>query len=283
MFSPVSLGTPLKSLEAGDFILTEASYPPSSSLPSHAHELPSLTFVVRGYCLETVGRRPRECKPHSVIIKPAGEIHSNKYGNTGLQCLLIEVKKERIPANDPASEMLKEFSLVHDGALPALALRVYREFKVEDVSSRLAMEGLILEMLAYATRKTLQISAQRVPRWLQEVRDLCHEHFAEPISLMTLAQTVGIHPGHLARIFRKQYQCTVGEYVRRLRLEYAARELVRTQKSLTAIALEAGFYDQSHFTNSFKAHMGVTPNEFRSAVGLTSQRRRPDEHIDDRP
>jgi len=163
-FSPVSLGTPLKSIEAGDFILTEAAYPP-------------------------------------------------------------------------------------------------------DIASRLAMEGLILEMLAFATRRTFQISDRREPRWLQ---DLCHEHFAEPISLMTLAQTVGIHPGHLARIFRKQHQCTVGEYVRRLRLEYAAQELVRTQKSLSAIALEAGFYDQSHFTNSFKAHMGVTPYEFRSAMGSTS-------------
>jgi AraC-like DNA-binding protein len=70
--------------------------------------------------------------------------------------------------------------------------------------------------------------------------------------------------GHLARAFREHYGCSIGEYVRRLRIEAACEELSRANKPLSAIAAAAGFYDQAHFTNVFKAHVGVTPGQFRA-------------------
>jgi AraC-like DNA-binding protein len=54
--------------------------------------------------------------------------------------------------------------------------------------------------------------------------------------------------------------------VRRLRLDYAARELVQSDKSLVEIAAEAGFYDHSHFTHAFKIHMGMNPTDYRASV-----------------
>ena len=62
----------------------------------------------------------------------------------------------------------------------------------------------------------------------------------------------------------EHYRTTVGEYVRRLRLDWATRQLSETEVSITEIALAAGFYDQSHFSHLFKQHTGFTPAEFRA-------------------
>jgi AraC family transcriptional regulator len=84
------------------------------------------------------------------------------------------------------------------------------------------------------------------------------------MELNHLAQTVGIHPVHLAREFRRFFQCTMGEYVRRLRVESACQEIIKAELPLSEIALKYGFYDQSHFTNIFKQLTGMTPAHYKS-------------------
>jgi AraC family transcriptional regulator len=81
-----------------------------------------------------------------------------------------------------------------------------------------------------------------------------------------LAQSVGVHPVTLARAFRQAFGCTVGEYVRHLRIERAAHQLAGTELSLAEIALAAGFSDQSHFSNLFRHHTGLSPSKFRQVV-----------------
>jgi AraC family transcriptional regulator len=69
----------------------------------------------------------------------------------------------------------------------------------------------------------------------------------------------------LARAFREYYGSSIGEYVRNARLDWAAARLVQTEAPLAALALEAGFADQSHFTRSFKRRTGLPPGKYRRA------------------
>jgi AraC family transcriptional regulator len=84
--------------------------------------------------------------------------------------------------------------------------------------------------------------------------------------LSAIAEAAGLHPSHLAKMFRRYCHCTVSEYILRLRLQYAAAELSRTDKTLSEIALAAGFYDQSHLTHAFKLQYGLTPSAYRAAT-----------------
>jgi AraC-like DNA-binding protein len=52
------------------------------------------------------------------------------------------------------------------------------------------------------------------------------------LSLSFIAQSVGVHPVHLAHSFRRYYRCSVGEYVRRLRIGFACRQLSKTDTPL---------------------------------------------------
>src|SRR5262249_4267028 len=97
----------------------------------------------------------------------------------------------------------------------------------------------------------------------QPVRELLQDRFAENLTHDAIAAAAGIHPVHLARVFRRHYGCTLGEYVRKLRVDFAARQLIATNERLAGIALAAGFSGQSHFTRAFKRQTGMTPASFR--------------------
>jgi transcriptional regulator GlxA family with amidase domain len=92
---------------------------------------------------------------------------------------------------------------------------------------------------------------------------LIRERFTEPLSLSKIAKAVNVHPVHMAREYRRHYCCTVGEQIRRLRIEYACDKLTTSSCNLADIALSAGFSDQSHFTVAFKKQIGTAPSRYR--------------------
>jgi len=101
-------------------------------------------------------------------------------------------------------------------------------------------------------------------RSLQRAREYIHAHFADNLTLAQVARATGVHPVYLARQFRLRYHCTIGEYLRQLRIETACREISEAQTPLSVIAANAGFYDQSHFANTFKRYTGMTPTQYRA-------------------
>jgi AraC family transcriptional regulator len=93
---------------------------------------------------------------------------------------------------------------------------------------------------------------------------LLRARFSEPLSLATVAHEVGMHPAHLAREFGRWYHCTVGEYLRTLRIEFAQQALAASDAPLGVIALQAGFCHQSHFNRTFIRLIGMTPGAYRA-------------------
>ncbi len=87
--------------------------------------------------------------------------------------------------------------------------------------------------------------------------------YGEPITLEILAKRAHLSPSQLTRQFRKLFRMTPIDYVLRVRLLMARRRLSQSHDALGDIALECGFYDQSHFTRAFRASTGLTPREFR--------------------
>ena len=134
-----------------------------------------------------------------------------------------------------------------------------------DTASPLAIEGITLEMLAEASRSRKVNVDRQPPRWLKQAIDLLKEHFSDHLTITQIATAVGIHPVHLTREFRKFHRCTIGDYIRKLRIEQACNALAHSDCSLAQIALSAGFSDHSHFSRIFKRFMRVTPTQYRAA------------------
>lgn len=268
-FSPISLGESIKTVGTDKFILTETTHSPNRLLSQHCHEYPNLSLVLSGSFTECINRKSLECEPQSLIIKPAGESHSNRYGQRGVRCLVIEVLPRWIEWLHPRSKVFEVVDHIQPGALSLFALRIYKEFRRMDSVSMLAIEGLLLEIMAETSRRSTRVLRRRPPHWLEQAKEIIHGHSSENISLGDIAKTVNIHPVHLAREFRKFYGCTLGDYLRGLRIQYACRQLSKSDMPLVEIALAAGFSHQAHFSRLFKRHIGMTPTEFRSLSRIT--------------
>jgi transcriptional regulator GlxA family with amidase domain len=92
------------------------------------------------------------------------------------------------------------------------------------------------------------------------------DSYAEKLSLRNLSNELNIHPVHLSRGFPKYFRCTFGEYVRKIRVEKSLSLLPNKNLSLTEIAFNCGFADQSHFLRCFKQINGITPSDYRKLL-----------------
>lgn len=263
-FSPITLGEKLINLEIDGFAFTETVHQPNQTLAKHYHEYANIAFILDGSFTEILDRRSFECGPQSVIIKPPGEAHANHYGRGRMHCFLIEVKPQKVESLHALSKTFDRVSHVRGGIFSRLAIQIWKEMRVMDSASLLAIEGLSLELIAELSRRSNLVSERQFQYWLKRVVEILHAHFSEPISLANVAKAVDVHPVHLAREFRKFYGCTLGEYVRGLRIEFACHKLSTSDMSLVEISLAAGFSHQAHFSRIFKRQISMTPREFRS-------------------
>ena len=268
-FSPVTLGKRLKTVDASGFVLTETTHQPNNELPRHNHELTNIAIVLNGSFSEILDRRIIDCYPQSLLVKPSGEPHANRYGRDGMRCLLIEVQSKKLAALGSWSKALDQVQHVRGGVSSALGTRIYKEFRMMDSASPLAIEGLVLELVADLSRRSSLSSERQPARWLERAREILHAHSSETLRFNAVARAVEVHPVHLAREFRKAYGCTLGEYLRGLRIELCCARLASSDDSLVEIALNAGFSSQSHFSRVFKRHTGTTPTEYRSSYRIS--------------
>lgn len=101
-------------------------------------------------------------------------------------------------------------------------------------------------------------------RRVQKVKQYINDHYAEPISLASLAELAGMSPVAFSRFFRKRTSRTLSDYIIDIRLGFAARMLVDTTKNVSEVCYECGFNNLSNFNRTFKSKRGCTPKEFRA-------------------
>lgn len=243
--------------------VTEGTHPAGSALPWHEHAGATICCVLRGGFVEGYRGHVVECTAGLVKTTPAGEPHYNRFDRGDARGILIELSPDYAAALRVHTTALDERHQVHDTTTAALALRIGRELRSGDASAPLAIEGLVLELIAALGRAQPVRIERQVPTWLREVREMVHARLADTLQISELADAVGVHPVTVARAFRRTFGCTIGEYRRRLRLECAAAQLVGSEAPLAQIALAAGFADQSHFSNLFRRRLGLSPSSYR--------------------
>ncbi len=267
----------LRAAEFDGITLVEGIHRAGSALPWHHHAGPTFCFVLQGAFAEYMRGRTIDCRPSSLKLTPAGADHWNRFDLGDVRGLQIEIDPARCRAVERYGAVLDQHRHFGSGAELQLARRLYTEFRTMDSAAPLAIEGLLLELVALIARSRPigPASADRAPPWVRRAHDLLHESLSSRLSLSAIAADVGVHPATLARGYRRAYGCSLGEMQRRLRLELAARLLAATGLSAAEIAQLTGFFDQSHLTNSFRRHYGTSPLRYRTALRDGVTRRSP--------
>jgi AraC family transcriptional regulator len=255
-------GTTAKEFAANSFRFTEKSYSPRARLPVHSHEFAHFCLVLSGDYEERIGSRQFARLPSALVYYPPDVSHAEEHKSIGRH-FLVEIDFAGLTRVREYGGGLDAPVLLVGTSSLSLAARMYSEFNQRDIYSALALESISTELLIAASREHLVRNERKAPVWLGRVKDHLHENYHEPPGLSELASAAGVHPTHLARVFRQFENCTAGEYVRRIRIDEVQKRIVNSNAPLVEIALEAGFADQTHLTRSFKQATGMTPSEFR--------------------
>jgi AraC-like DNA-binding protein len=147
--------------------------------------------------------------------------------------------------------------------------RLLRRLQKRPVANPLEVEEEALSLLATVCQIE---SSGKVSEAQQKVVDGTRQylawHFRQELDLSTVARAVGSSPFHLSRLFKKATGRTITEYRTALRVRFAIDRLAEGDDDLSRLAVEAGFYDHSHMTNTFRRRLGSPPSHLR--VWLTT-------------
>lgn len=132
-------------------------------------------------------------------------------------------------------EMLRDYY-----AMMQLLVTAYRQVEADD--------------MLYRSSKALQR--------LSPITEYIKKHYAEDISLQSLAQLFGYSIEHLSRMFQKYAQINYKSYLSGIRLEHAVEEMETSDKTIGEIATEVGFSDSRAMSKAFQKKYGMLPSEY---------------------
>jgi AraC family transcriptional regulator len=228
-------------------------------------------------------RRPFHIHQNDFFLRP-GNSTTNELGwknlsvapmqtlHIRLNSALLHRTAAEITGNHPTNLALIRRTGFQDALLKQIGLELRRELEqptiTGDLYAQTAAQMLAVHLLRhYAAQKiTLKEPKQGLTRpQLHQITEFIQVYLTENLSLEALGQQIGFSPYYFARLFRQSTGESPHQYVLRLRLERVQSLLKNTDLSLTQIALESGFANQSHLTQSFKRQFGVTPKTYRQA------------------
>jgi len=236
-------------------------FPAGLQLPQHANPEPSISVVLAGGWTAGSQARGLDAVAPSVLVEPRGLVHAKAFGAVKTAVVSLSLEAERFGA--VIGEVLQRFLQLRDPSIELLARRAANELEEPDDVSVLAVVAAALELVARVARS---VGLERHPTWLGRARDVLNDRYADSLSLDDIAEAVGVEPERLARGFRRAYGESLGDYLRRIRVNAAARLLAQTDEPISRVADEVGFSDQAHLTRWFGRYFETTPGRYRGAV-----------------
>jgi AraC-like DNA-binding protein len=184
----------------------------------------------------------------------------------------IELLQRAIGAEETAIAMpFFANPILHDRSLFRQIAQFHTLLAQPTITTRLEQESQLLAVLrTLITRHAVwsqpnQFTIGREHRAVQQIKEYLQVHYGQDPSLEDLSSVCGLSPFHLTRVFRDATGLPPHAYLTHLRIAHAKTHL-RQSRSLADIAIDLGFTDQSHFTNTFKAWVGIPPGQYRSQI-----------------
>lgn len=242
-------------------LLSEVRHEQARKLPEHSHQSAFLSTLLGGAYRERGQGKEIEVSRFSTVYHHPGMSHQDEVGRTGGWFFIVEIDKNWFDECSPIKAR-DAGALVVEG--PPLALQLFSSYK-NGTLSPFEAETMVLELLGAAGPQE-KWRDRAAPQWLRRAVETLHDDPAFPHTVRSLAKSVGVHPVHLARVFRSRYGYSINHYLQGLRLEIALRRLESEEAKIADVAFDAGFSDQSHLCRVLKHWTGETPAHLRKLL-----------------
>ncbi|MGK9127176.1 helix-turn-helix transcriptional regulator [Olivibacter sp. SA151] len=253
-----------QTLRFGGLTFTDTEYT-HEYVDWHYHENAYFTFILQGAVVEGNKKEVYHCTPGTLLFHYWQEAHYNIKPKGFTRGFHIELTPEWFNSYGLNKNMLQGSIHLQHPELIRLMYSIVKETKLDGINSRLHVDTLLVNLFTTAAGDiNNEQRKNKKPVWVKQIRELLHDTPIDcQLTLSSLSQYLDIHPVHLSRDFSKHFNCSLGEYTRALKVQKALSLLPDPHLSLTTIAVQCGFADQSHFIRSFKALYHITPLVYR--------------------
>jgi AraC family transcriptional regulator len=250
-------GVILREVRENDLLASISSYDKNGFNDRwHCHVNAHISFVLHGGCSEEK-TEAYERLPGRTTFYSAGEPHRiidmNNSTHVNLELDAAFFNKYDISR----TSFSQAASNTPDGQF--LMSKVCHELNVNDSFTVTSLRMLLLEFLQQAPPCACN---PKIPGWIRNVHELLHDEWDKTLQLEDLSKAAGVHPGTISHYFPRYFSCTLGTYMRKLKVEKALTFMKSPDVSLTSVAYTCGFFDQSHFIKSFKEFTGLRPAQY---------------------
>jgi AraC-like DNA-binding protein len=251
--------------------LLQATYI-THSFSRHIHETYAIGVIQQGTeAFSYRGEHYNAPANHVVAIHP-GETHTGhaatsdgwKYSMLYPDVSLLQRSIAEL-SPDPGVVPFFPNPVMFDPLLAGWLLRLHRA--LSESAPRLEQESRLLWTFAqmvvrHADLKVKSVHIGKESDAVQQVREYLEAHYTENVSLEELAAIANLSPFHLLRTFRHQVGLPPHSYLNQVRL-IRAKRLLAIGDSISTVAQQVGFADQSHLTRQFKRMWGFTPGQYQ--------------------
>jgi|MGYP003700568337 AraC family transcriptional regulator len=219
--------------------------------PTHRDRHSRLSFLLQGAFAEDSTNGAIAARPGDLLYKGEEVPHETRFGADGALIASVELP-------DGFSCDTRMWRLKREP-------NVFRESicLLESAShgSSAGVAGSILSLLSYLDQGALHGGTPQ--RWILRLKEELESVGLNEINITDRAKHAGIHPVHASRQFRRHFGLSITEHARLHSVRRAVALIAQGKKSLKDIAVQAGFYDQSHMNRMFNRVTGRTPQSFR--------------------
>ena len=239
-----------------DIIITDTEYT-HERVDWHYHESPYFTYLLEGKLYEANRKKEYYLESGALLFHNWQDAHHNIKPPQFTRGFHVELNQNWFKKHDISTTAIEGSLHLKNPLLKKLLNNIFIENQIADKHSQTSINALLLEVICTMQQQNV-INSLRKPKWADDLNDLILETGVE-YSLTQLSTLLGIHSVHLSREFHKYFGMTFGKYCRQIKLNKAIVLMTSKKHSLTEICYLCGFYDQSHFINSFKAAYHITP------------------------
>ncbi len=252
----IFLGTTFEKFHLDFCSISVVNYTKPVSEEWHSHDDMHLSLILQGGNLESRKKDDIQVSPGKIIAYRENEIHRNRFTSFPSKNLNLELKKEFFIKNDLSFD---NFNTSETKSIDAYLnlIKIYRELHINDLYTTDTID-LTLKSLF-----TDNNTSSFMPLWLKQLREIIEDRWNEFISLDELALLLNVHPVTISKYFKKYYKGTLGDYMRKIKVQKALHFLFHTKMSITEIAFACGFSDHSHMIRTFKIYVGFNPKSIR--------------------
>lgn len=231
----------------------------------HYHENAYFTFVLTGNVVEGNKKEVYECPSGSLLFHYWQEPHYNIKPKGYTRGFQIELNNNWFTNFDLSIDNLQGSKKITNIDIKLILYKIFKESKISDRISAMSIQTLLIEAITEMIC-IKPVGYDKNPNWVNKIREILTYESYDKLTLEHLSNNLNIHPVHLSRDFSKYFNCNLGDYLRKLKIEKSLGLLHDKQYSLTEIAYECGFSDQSHFIRCFKSISGISPNKYRKCI-----------------